>query len=79
MSPPLSGLMLSSKTSVFTVTNRVDNLGFSEVSVGPFSIAITGKLSDSPNTPDASFVLLFVCVGAAFVWVEATLGGSGAP
>ena len=79
MSPPLSGLIPSSKTSVYTVNNRVDSLSFSEVSVGPFSIAITGKLSDSPNTPDAAFVLLFVCVGAAFVWVEAALGGLGAP
>ncbi len=79
MSPPLSGLMPRSKTSVFTVTNRFNNLDSSEVSVGPFSIAITGKLSDSPNTPGAFFGLLFVCVGAAFVWVEATLGGSGAP
>ena len=79
MSPPLSGLMPSSKTSVFTFTNRVDNLGFSEISAGPFSIAITGKLSDSPNRPGASFVLLVVGVGAVFVWVGAALGGLGAP
>ena len=79
MSPPLSGLMPSSKTSVFTVISRVDSLGFSKVSVGLLSVAIAGKLSDSPNMPGASFVLLFACVGAVFVWVAAALGGLGSP
>ena len=68
MSPPLSGLMPSSKTSVFTVTNRVDNLGFSDISAGLVSIATTGKLADSPNTPGAAFVLLVV--GVVCFWLR---------